>query len=60
MNIIDLVRNEVKDLLKNDPAHDFQHVLRVYRNAEKICAEEIKHRQVWQSNLMNNSVALKS
>ena len=40
MNVVDLVKNEVKDFLKNDPAHDFQHVLRVYRNAEKICAEE--------------------
>ena len=26
MNVVDLVKNEVKDLLKNDPAHDFQHV----------------------------------
>ena len=40
MNVVDLMKNEVKDLLKNDPAHDFQHVLRVYRNAEKICTEE--------------------
>ena len=40
MTVVDLVKNEVKDLLKNDPAHDFQHVLRVYRNAEKICKEE--------------------
>ena len=40
MNVVDLVKNEVKVLLKNDSAHDFQHVLRVYRNAEKICAEE--------------------
>ena len=40
MNIVDLVKNEVKDILKNDPAHDFQHVLRVYRNTEKICHEE--------------------
>ena len=40
MNVIDLIKKEVKDTLKNDPAHDFQHVLRVYRNTEKICHEE--------------------
>ena len=40
MNVIDLIKKEVKDILKNDPAHDFQHVLRVYRNTEKICHEE--------------------
>ena len=26
--------------MKNDPAHDFEHVLRVYRNVEKICKKE--------------------
>jgi len=25
---------------KNDPAHDFQHVMRVYHNAERICKTE--------------------
>ena len=46
MTVVDLVKNEVKDLLKNDPAHDFQHVLRVYRNAEKICKEENVHTEL--------------
>ena len=27
-------------LAKNDPSHDFEHVMRVYRNAEKICKTE--------------------
>ena len=27
-------------LAKNDPAHDFQHVMRVYQNAERICKKE--------------------
>ena len=40
MNVVDLIKNEVKDILENDPAHDYQHVMRVYRNAEKICHEE--------------------
>ena len=27
-------------LANNDPAHDFEHIMRVYRNAEKICKFE--------------------
>ena len=27
-------------LAKNDPAHDFEHVMRVYHNAERICKKE--------------------
>jgi uncharacterized protein len=29
-----------KRMKKNDPAHDFEHVLRVCKNAEKICIKE--------------------
>ena len=29
-----------KKLQNNDPAHDFEHIMRVYRNAEKICKTE--------------------
>ena len=29
-----------KKLENNDPAHDFEHIMRVYRNAEKICKTE--------------------
>jgi len=33
--------NEAKKRMKrNDPAHDFEHVMRVYRNAKKICDDE--------------------
>lgn len=35
------LENEVKKrMTKNDPAHDFQHVMRVYANAKKICRKE--------------------
>ncbi|MEC7710949.1 MAG: HD domain-containing protein [Thermoproteota archaeon] len=29
-----------KKLQNNDPAHDFEHIMRVYRNAERICKAE--------------------
>jgi len=39
-NLIKL-QNEVKKIIaKNDPSHDFEHILRVYKNAEKICKTE--------------------
>ena len=35
------LRKQVKTMMgKNDPAHDFEHVLRVYANAERICKKE--------------------
>lgn len=41
MKSLALLRKQVKKMMaKNDPAHDFEHVLRVYSNAEKICKKE--------------------
>ncbi len=40
MNVIDSLKDEVKELTKYDPAHDFAHIIRVYKNAQKICKQE--------------------
>ena len=40
MNVIDSIKNEVKEITDNDSAHDFDHVMRVYKNAQKICKKE--------------------
>ena len=40
MSIIDSIKNEVKEIMDNDSAHDFDHVMRVYKNAQKICKKE--------------------
>ena len=41
MNQIESLKKIVKNKLRNnDPAHDFEHVMRVYRNAERICKIE--------------------
>ena len=41
MNSLTILQKQVKSMMKkNDPAHDFEHVLRVYANAEKICKKE--------------------
>ena len=41
MNQIESLKKIAKNkLVNNDPAHDFEHIMRVYRNAEKICKTE--------------------
>ena len=41
MNQLENLKKIAKNkLAKNDPAHDFEHVMRVYRNAEKISKTE--------------------
>ena len=40
MKVIDSLTNEVKKRLENDSAHDFEHTMRVYKNAQKICKKE--------------------
>ena len=40
MCVLDHLKKEVKNIMQNDIAHDFQHVMRVYKNAEKLCKYE--------------------
>ncbi len=40
MRVLDSLKNEVKKRIENDPAHDFEHTMRVYKNAQKICKKE--------------------
>lgn len=34
------LKNEVKNSISNDPAHDFKHTMRVYKNAERLSNKE--------------------
>ena len=40
MNVLDSIKVEVKKRMENDSAHDFDHIMRVYKNAQKICKTE--------------------
>jgi len=40
MNVINLLKQEVHDLMINDVAHDFDHIMRVFKNAQNICKKE--------------------
>ena len=38
--VLDSIKNEAIRIMDNDPAHDFEHVMRVYNNAQKIIKKE--------------------
>ena len=40
MNVVNLLKKEVQGLMNNDSAHDFAHIIRVYKNAQMICKKE--------------------
>ena len=40
MSVINFISNDVKKIIENDSAHDFEHIMRVYKNAQKLCKKE--------------------
>ncbi|MGA0296611.1 MAG: HD domain-containing protein [Nitrosopumilaceae archaeon] len=40
MDVLGSLQNEIKSKLSNDSAHDFDHIMRVYKNAQKISKKE--------------------
>jgi len=40
MKILELLKKEVKSKMTGDSAHDFEHIMRVYKNAERLCLKE--------------------
>jgi len=40
MKVLEQLQKEVRNKISNDPAHDFNHIIRVYKNAEKLAKKE--------------------
>ena len=40
MIVLDCLKDEVEKIMDGDSAHDFEHIMRVYKNAKKICKQE--------------------
>ena len=59
MNQLRKLRKEAKHLMaKNDPAHDFEHVMRVYENAKKICkSENVNQKLVLAAALLHDLIS---
>lgn len=41
-----MLQDEVKKRIQNDPAHDFTHIMRVYKNAQKIAKHEKANQKI--------------
>jgi len=58
MKVLDSLKNEVKKRIENDSAHDFEHTMRVYKNAQKICKKEkLNEKLVLSATLLHDIVS---
>jgi len=46
LNTLEQIEKEVKKRMKNDSAHDFEHIMRVYHNAKKLCKLEKANQKI--------------
>ena len=56
MKSLELLKKEIEKLtVKNDAAHDFEHIMRVYRNTKKLCkSEEVNPKLVLCAALLHD------
>ena len=40
MTVLELIKTDIKKIMHNDTAHDFDHIMRVYKNAQQIIKKE--------------------
>jgi uncharacterized protein len=58
MNVIVLLQKQVQKKMGNDPAHDFNHVMRVFKNAQKLCKKEnANEKLVLSASLLHDIVS---
>lgn len=58
MDSLDSLKKDVEKMMKNDPAHDFDHILRVYKNAHQLCKKEkINPRLVLSAAMLHDIVS---
>src|SRR3989344_2739155 len=56
MNILNSLKQEVHNLMINDSAHDFDHIMRVFKNAQKICKNENAHEKLVLSAVLLHDI----
>ena len=57
MKVIDLLQKKVRQRMKNDSAHDFNHIMRVYKNAQKLCQKEKANEKIVLSAALLHDIA---
>jgi len=56
MNVVNSLKQEVHNLMINDSAHDFVHIMRVFKNAQKICKKENAHEKLVLSAVLLHDI----
>lgn len=58
MGVVNLLKQEIQGLVDNDSAHDFAHIMRVYKNAQMICKKEhVNEKLVLSAVLLHDIVS---
>ena len=58
MTVLDLIKTDIKKIIHNDPAHDFDHIVRVYKNAQQIIKKEkVNEKLVLSAVLLHDVVS---
>ena len=61
MSELEYLKKYVKKIYeKNDPAHDFMHIMRVYKNAERICKSENANRKLVLISVLLHDIVKKT
>lgn len=56
MNFIYSLKETIRDLMINDPAHDFEHIMRVLKNAKIICKKEKANEKLVSSAVLLHDI----
>ena len=57
MDVLDKLHREVKEIMNNNPSHDYSHIMRVYKNAKKLAKiEKVNSKLVLTSVLLHDLV----
>ena len=58
MAVLDLIKTDIKKIMYNDSAHDFDHIMRVYKNAQQIIKKEkVNEKLVLSAVLLHDVVS---
>ncbi|MEO9310557.1 MAG: HD domain-containing protein [Nitrososphaera sp.] len=56
MNTLESLSTQVQELIKNDSAHDFSHIMRVYKNAQQIAEYEKANKKLVLASVLLHDI----